>query len=199
MKKFICTAPYQTIKAYPYQSEGNDRLTYEGETGYPVICLLNGYLEPGDEAEVLVITADYENARMNYAQIEAEVEEIARKKEARCTVKMLEVPYSEKLDDQLAAFGKLIEDIHDDDILYACITYGSKPTPLIEMMALNYGYRVQKNVSIGCVVYGQLDFMTKEARIYDVTSLFYMDEIVRTLAESGAKNPLGLIQKLLEG
>ena len=67
------------------------------------------------------------------------------------------------------------------------------------MMALNYGYRVQKNVSIGCVVYGQLDFMTKEARIYDVTSLFYMDEIVRTLAESGAKNPLGLIQKLLEG
>ena len=199
MKKFICTAPYQTIKAYPYQSEGNDRLTYEGETGYPVICLLNGYLETGDEAEVLVITADYENARMNYAQIEAEVEEIARKKEARCTVKMLEGPYSEKLDDQLAAFGKLIEDIHDDDILYACITYGSKPTPLIEMMALNYGYRVQKNVSIGCVVYGQLDFMTKEARIYDVTSLFYMDEIVRTLAESGAKNPLGLIQKLLEG
>lgn len=65
-------------------------------------------------------------------------------------------------------------------------------------MVLNYAYRAKSNTKIGCITYGQIDFGTGEARIYDMTPLFYMDDIVTKVAGMHVKNPAEVIKKILE-
>ena len=96
-----------------------------------------------------------------------------------------------------------------DEELYACITYGTKPTPIVESMALNYAYKLKKNVSVGCIVYGR--FMNHNPRltaeeneknkenngIYDTRALFFMDSMVNKLAEMKAPDPENAIRSML--
>lgn len=69
----------------------------------------------------------------------------------------MEVPFDESLDSHIATFQKLIDRTEEGDDLYACLTFGSKPTPLVEVMAMQYAYRVHRDVTITCAVYGQMD------------------------------------------
>lgn len=108
------------------------------------------------------------------------------------------MPYNELIDTQLDTFGKITEKTDDGDILYVCMSYGSKAVPVIQMMAMNYAYKVRKNVSIGCVVYGSVDFNTKEMCIYDITSLFYMNQIIDTIAEMKPADPASAVKMLLQ-
>ena len=52
-----------------------------------------------------------------------------------------------------------------------CDTYGTKPTPIIQNMAISYAYRSMKNVDIKCVVYGQYDHMLNKSIIFDITPI----------------------------
>ena len=69
---------------------------------------------------------------------------------------------------------------------------------LIQIMALNYAYRIRKNVSIGCIVYGAKDHNNGNMEVYDITSLLYIDETVRLMAEQKVENPTDLIKNLLK-
>jgi hypothetical protein len=71
------------------------------------------------------------------------------------------------------------------------MTYGSKPIQSCVTLAVQYAYRIKKNTTIACAVYGNIE-RDKEpwyAAIYDVTALVQLDEIIHTLAEQEIKNP----------
>ena len=97
----------------------------------------------------------------------------------------------------LDLFQKMIDCIDENDKIYMCVTFGSKPLSIVQMMAVNYAYRVFKNIRIGAIVYGKFDHNSKKSVIFDETSLFYMDEIVRTLAQNGVKNPKEIIKMFI--
>jgi hypothetical protein len=70
------------------------------------------------------------------------------------------------------------------------------------MMAVQYAYRIKKNTSISCIVYGQIDRPGKDpetwsAKVYDMTTLVQLDEIVRVLADRGVANPKETIDSIL--
>lgn len=200
MKKFITTSPYQPkgkLQQQVYHAVDNSKLQYNKPISFPILAVINGYTQKGDNIEVITIKADYINAENNYKKFQSELDELAKEKNFTYTLKTVDVPYNDELDTQLEIFQKLIDLTEDNDTLYTCISYGSKPTPLIENLALNYAYRIKKDVSIECMVYGAIDFNTKQANIYDITSLFYMDEIVRILAENKVSNPSKHIKTLL--
>lgn len=200
MKKFITTSPYQPegrLEKKVYNAVDNSKLQYNKPISFPILSVINGYSQKGDNIEVITIKADYINAENNYKKFKIELDELAQEKGFTYTLKTVDIPYTDELDAQLETFQKLIDLTDDNDTLYACISYGSKPTPLIENLALNYAYRIKKNVSIECIVYGAIDFNTKQANIYDITSIFYMDEIVRVLAENKIANPTEHIKALL--
>lgn len=201
MKKFITTSPYQKegalSKGY-YKAADNQILAYDAPTSFPIISVINGYVEPGEEIEIITIIPDYENSKYNYGLLKEEVEALSKIKGFRYTLKEVNVPYNNAIDTELKLFGKLIDCTADGDTLYSCITYGSKPFPIIQIMALNYAYRIRKNVSIGCIVYGANDHNTQSMSVYDITSLLYIDEAVRLMAEQKVENPTELIKNLLK-
>jgi hypothetical protein len=82
------------------------------------------------------------------------------------------------------------------------MTYGTKPLSTAVMMAVQYAYRVKQNTSISCIVYGQIDRPSKDpetwnAKVYDMTALVQLDEIVRVLADRGVANPKEAIDSIL--
>lgn len=209
MKKFISSSPYQGkpdpekksqgLKKGIYEAADNQLLKYDADTSFPIMTAINGYVEKGEEIELITIVAEYENAEYNYELLKGEIENLSKMKGFKYTLKEVRVPYNNAINTELELFGKLIDCTADEDTLYACITYGSKPFPLIQMMALNYAHRIKKNVSIGCIVYGANDHNNKgKMTIYDITSLLYIDEAVRLMAEQKIENPTDLIKNLLK-
>ena len=109
------------------------------------------------------------------------------------------MPFDDSVSAIVHVFQELINRTDDEDELFACITFGSKPMPLALVMALQYAYRIKSNVVIECVVYGQIDRSGNKptARIYDVTALVQLDEIVRLLAERGVVDPESALKQIV--
>ncbi len=201
MKKFISTSPYQPkgrLEKGLYKAADNQLLAYDTPTSFPILAAINAYANQGENIEIITIVPCYENAIYNYELLKEEVAALAQKKGFTYTLKEVNVPYDNEIGTELELFEKLMDCTADNDTLYACITYGSKPFPLVQMMALNYAYRIRKNVSIGCIVYGAKDHNNGNMFIYDITSLLYIDEAVRLMAEQKVKNPTDIIKSLLK-
>ena len=76
MKKFICVIPRQKagdLSNVRYQAQGNRALDYPGTTRFPVIPLIWGYGQEGEEIRVIALSADYDNCRGNLELLEEEL------------------------------------------------------------------------------------------------------------------------------
>lgn len=203
MKKILTIAPLQHVEAgnLIYQPINNEKLQYNVPTCFPVLPLIHGYMTAGDSAEVFVLTTEnHQIASENYKIIECEIKKLCTELGASCTVNKINIPFNETVETHLNTFQALIEKISDGDTILADITYGSKCLAILLMMALNYSYRACKNCIVDCFIYGSLDFREGHPcgrRIYDITSLFLMDQIVNELAKSGNRSPAKTIESIL--
>ena len=66
----------------------------------------------------------------------------------------IEAEISQGIVSNLKVAKALLDKIGDNEILHACITFGTKPLPIILFMALNYAYKVRNNTDIETIVYG---------------------------------------------
>lgn len=192
MKTFITFAPQQPegrLNEAVYEPQGNERLRY-GATRFPIIPVIHGYAQPGEEIRMIAVVPEYENCRYNYGLFQQEFRALCEKKQLKCArIDAITVPYDDSVMTHLDTFQKLIDKIEDGDDLYACMTYGSKPSPMVELMALRYARQIKKNTFISCVVYGQFDHTSKTSKIYDETALVQLDDIMQTLADMNDPNP----------
>ena len=192
MKTFVAFAPQQPegrLNQSVYEPQGNMRLTY-GPTRFPIIPVINGYAEPGDEIHMILVVSDHPNCRYNKQLFCEEFEALCASKNLRCAgIDEVVVPYDDAVSTHIATFQALIDRIADGDDLHACITYGSKPSPMVELMALRYARRMMKNTFISCIVYGQFDHVSKTSKLYDETALAQLDDIMQSLADMGDPNP----------
>ncbi len=198
MKKFITFIPRQPegrLSIQKYEAVDNQKLDYK-ETRFPIIPVINGYAEKGEKIKVIAVCEEYQNSEHNLEYLKAELEEL-KNGGIDIELNIQKIPYDDSVQTQLTTFQKLISVMEDDDDIYACITYGGKPIPIVEVMAIRYALRAKNDTMVRCVVYGQFDHDKNRAVIYDVTALVQMDDIVRSLADAGIKDIEGTIAKLL--
>lgn len=206
MKKFFTVIPLQVpgqLSRYRYEPVGNTRLGMEEETSFPILTAVHGYARPGEPFRVIAVVADSEVGRANCQALREELEALCEKYGLTCAgVEEVTVPSDESVSAHAATFQKLISYAEDEDELFACITFGTKPLSMAVRMAVQYAYRVKRNTSITCIVYGQIDrpsrdMSTWRAYVYDETALVRLDEIVRVLADRGVADPGAVIQRVL--
>jgi hypothetical protein len=201
-KVFISAIPFLSedkLKSVIYKPIGNPRLEYNIETRFPIIPVINGYVTAGDHVRVIAILTEGEmsnakNTKHNFDTFFVpEIKDLTgiKKADFDC-IDVIRTPDNEDIDTQLKLFADIAESINPGDDVYACITYGTKPMPIVLTMALNYAYKLKKDVSIGSIVYGRYHHVCDvegDSLIYDTTSLFYMDSIVSKMAEIKASDP----------
>lgn len=207
MKTFIAFAPQQPegkLQLSHYIPQGNTRLEY-GETRFPIMPVINGYADPGEQIHVILVVQDHDHCRHNETYFRQELEALmARKNLSAWTASedgslydRVEVPYDDAVSAHIQTLQKLIDMIRDGDDLHACITYGSKPAPMVELMALRYARQIKKGCYISCIVYGQYDWDKKQMKLYDETALAHLDDIVRMLAEYRDPNPKATLDRII--
>ena len=206
MKKFFSVIPLQSkdkLDSYCYKAMENKRLAMEEKTAFPIMTVINGYLEPGETSQVIVVLTDIENVRRNYPRFLDELQQLCERKGlVQPEIKEVVVPLDDSVNAQIDLFQKLIEYTEDGDELFACITYGDKPISMAVRMAVQYAYRVMQNTTIDCIVYGQIDRSAGSDRslwtgkVYDETGLVRLDEIVRLMADQKVANPKGILRDI---
>lgn len=200
MKKFICVSPFQPadkLNVSVYKPADNDKLAFSESTRFPIIPVINGYAEAGETIELITIVSDYSNSKKNYETLLNEAESLAIAKNINIVHHKIEVPYDSSLEVQFKIFTSLISHTADNDKLFCDITYGTKVMNQILTMGVNYGYSIHSDVTIGCIVYGEFDHESKSSKIYDITSLTYLNEIVKILADNKVSDPEKKIKAFL--
>ena len=183
-----------------YEAIDNELLQYDKDTRFPLMHLINGYAEEGERIRVITLTPDSNSSRIHLEQLREEVAELQTEKGFLCDgVESVNLTYAGDVGTQLELFRKLLPYFEKDDTIYACLTFGVKPMPIAELMAVEYAYRVIDGTSIGCLIYGELDHSVDppRMRVFDITSLIRLDEIVRMLAEQRIADPMSIINNVL--
>ena len=208
LKKFIMITPLQPIlngedklRLSRYEAVGNDLLRYDRDTRFPLMALINAYAQRGEEIRVIAVTPDTQAAHVHFRQLEEELAALQAEKGFVCAgPEKVTMTYAGDVNAQIELFEKLFPLFEDGDTLYACLTYGNKPMPIAELMAIQYAYRVRKDVLIGCLVYGEVDHSVEgkaPMRVFDITALAQLDELVRMLAELKVSDPAAMLKQIL--
>lgn len=204
MKKFITYIPMQVgnnlLKA-KYISNGNSKLNTDFEVTFPIECAINGYCESNEKIMLIALMEiDNVDCAENLNLLKSNIEKITSPQNIEVVISKVYISPEETAKNHLITFKNLISFFENDDELYACITFGTKPTPIIEMMALNFAYKNLKNITIGSIVYGKVNRQHNNPvsyYIYDITALFFMNNIVDTLSALNAEDAYSKIEKIL--
>ncbi len=200
-KKFITVIPLQPpqkLNKNIYEAVDNEELAYDKETSFPVIPLIAGYTKKGESIEVIAIRHDYENSIENYKKFEQELKALSEEQEFSYYLKKIEIPYDNSMIEHMKTFSILASLINDGDEINACLTYGTKPLSIVELMTLNYAYRIKKDCSYGALVYGELDHNSGKGKLYDITSLFIVDDMIHNASKYGIVDPIEYIKARIE-
>ena len=201
MKKFICVSPLQIpggLKSGIYHAENNEVLQYNKEHSFPIIPVINGYADNGEEIMLITIITENNSAKTNYVTMKNAVDELAQEKNLKIRYVEISTPEDSNVEVQLGLFANLIDLINDNDTLYCDISYGTKVMNQLLTTGINYCYKVRRDLMIGCMAYGEMEHLTKKMKIYDITSLIYLDGIIRLMAEKGVGNPTSAIKMMMD-
>ena len=211
MKNYIIVIPLQpagSLKKCHYSNPDNDPLLdSDFETSFPVLIPMANSVEKGEKIRVTTVITYYQddihpNCANNLKLFEGELNVLSQRLGFEygelCKIK---TSYEETPEKQKKPFKDLINSFEKGDSIYADITFGNKPTPIVLQMALNYIYSASPDSFVEAVVYGDMvrspDKPT-EQKIYDVSSLFFINSVVGRLALVRPEDPLAFVNGVLD-
>ncbi len=202
MKKFILNIPLQPkLSGFHYRAVGNSALAYPKETCFPILSALHGYSKAGEEIQVIALQEEENpHAVANGKILAEELEEFAKERQLTLNITLIPIPKAQDVATLSQNFLAILPHFQDDDQLHLCTTFGTKPQATVLTMAVQYAYRVLKNVTVDCVIYGQIDRSQTPAQgeVYDITPLLQLDQMVELLAQEKVSDPKAILTRLLQ-
>lgn len=196
-KVFLSIMLLGELKATKYISDDfnlNNKNYY-----FPLSFIADEILEENDEAEVITVVetglGTAKTAEKNYEVFKQELNRIAVKKHA--SLNFTQVSITKEFES--LTFNKFFKDIafliKDGDKIYADITFGMKVYTLSMFIAMAYAAKAGIDISAESIIYSMKYSGTEAAenvntaKIYDLTSLFYLNAIA---GEAAAGDKAGL-------
>lgn len=166
----------------------SDDLNLNGKNyKFPLSYLINSEVKAKDEVVIITGVEKSVNGKNRaeeyYALYKNEIEEILKGRDVN--IKFIEIWQKNKFDSLTfnEFFKEIADNIHDDDILYADITFGMKPYTISLFVALSYITKAAVNVDLDTIIYAGRYNGTDEikdincSQIYDLTGLFYLNSL----------------------
>jgi hypothetical protein len=203
MKKIFVTAvsnQRDLDKLYYQTSQENLRVDYE--TAYPVVHMLENNITSDDEIEVIAINLP-DNPEENYDMLKEDIDRISQKFHVPIQLTQIARGLEETSTEHVALFKELLTSIEDCSVIFADLTYGTKPMPMVIAFALNWIGLIRKYSDIAQLIYGRVfwgeldEHGKKKAQLYDVTEIMTFMSISQQLAGMGGDNIEKAIFKLL--
>lgn len=187
MKKIIfCDIPMKSnLKAMVYKGTGNVNSCYDKPVIYPINAVLADTIKKDDEIKVILLRTENptENNQKNNDLFIQELNSINTSIGAKITYEVLDSEFKETKNNHELRLKQMIDKIEDGSELFADITFGPKPLPMILMCVLSFAEKFLK-CDVKSVVYGKVNFTGENIsnpELYDVTSLYYMNNLANSM------------------
>ena len=209
-KLFLCQIPLnKPSKAY-YEAMDNKNLQIEEAFAYPLLLLIRAYAKKEDQVKILLTYNNEEQDRERIEELRQEVRELRDKIGFDCNCdqetdfRCLKQDFQQSLKYQVRLFLNLLDETNEVDQIYADISFGNKPTPIVIAKLLEYIQKTRE-VTIGHVSYASILFHQPpdeqgfyKGYIYDVTPLFSLSRQIDLVARSKSKNPDNLLKTMIQ-
>ena len=195
MKKIIvCDIPMKkNMNAMVYAGTGNTNCNYSKEVMFPINAILAESLKKNDDVRVILLrTLDKAgNSGKNSGLFMQELDAINSEIGAKISYETLDSEFKETKDIHEKRLQNMLDKIEEHTEVYADITYGPKPLPMILMCVLSFAEKFL-NCDVKSVVYGKVDFDDNNKpcnpELYDVTSLYYLNNLTSSMVADNGKD-----------
>lgn len=188
-----------TLKAETVQCFNID-LPTDDKMIFPITRLIRATMKPGDQASVVTVRQVNDVQNANFDNLKEELTRLL----GTYQLTDITIPETQKKDFLMDLFRQLIDTMEEDCTVYADATFGTKTYPLVMFTALNYGVKI-KECEVDRIIYQEQkrDKVTHKAvstTIYDITSLFLLDQVVSTLgfSDAGPEEKEALLETLMQ-
>lgn len=187
MKKIVFSdIPMKSnLKAMIYKGTGNVNSHYDKPVFYPINAVLADTLSKQDELKIILLTTENstENNQKNSGLFIQELDSINSKIGAKISYEILESEFKETKNNHELRLKQMIDTIEDGTQLFADITFGPKPLPMILMCAFSFAEKFL-NCDVKSIIYGKVNFIDENIsnpELFDVTSLYYMNNLTNSM------------------
>lgn len=202
MKHFITTISLaKDLKTTVYKNaESVEFLETDREFSHPILIPIMNLVEKGEKIKVSVILTNKTSqfVKQNFEYFKGELNRLRDDIGFDYgEINVIEASYDESSSKHLHLFESIINCIGSDELITADITYGNKPTSMALQLALTYSYLYGDNTAVKALVYGEYNHDTNCSNIFDVSALFYINNIMGRLSSAKPSDPLAFIRPLL--
>lgn len=173
-----------------YANTGNTICKYTEKVWFPINAILAGKLKKEDEVKIvlLITNTEKDNSLINVQKFKDELNQINESIKAKISYEIIESTFEETKDVHEKRIRDMISKIENDSEIYADITFGTKPLPMLLMCVLTFAEKFC-NADIKKIIYGKVEFVKhsdgkiylENPAIYDVTSLYYLNNLVGSM------------------
>ncbi len=154
------------------------------ETHFPIVSIIADDYEQGDEVKVLAIRPDNLDTPANLSLLQEELLELNIEKSC---IKELVVEENQRVAVGLKLLMSILEEIPDDSVVRADITFGTKPMCVILQYALSFVERL-KDTEVEGIFYGEIPRengcpVLERATIYDLTAYKVLGDVIDDIQE----------------
>lgn len=203
MKKvFITVISLQArngLEKLVYHPVGFQFLEKERETSFPIVPVIAEHLDRKEEIEVIAVRFKNQDVADNYQYFLGELKELGIGEEQ---IKVVEMPENQNNDTIEQVFMDLIRAIPNHSEIRACVTFGTKPISVVITTALSLIDKLLSDVEVDGIYYGEIPRVDgkakkEEAKIYDMSILMELGEVINQLYEMDFNDPLSSLEQLL--
>lgn len=200
MKKVYTMLPQQETH-YTYYGNAERELykNCQEKVKFAIEAYLADIIEEGERFKLIIIDSfDNEMSEYRYNELKNNVES---KYKDSVVVERLCLRLDENTSSQVNLFKGVYKTFEENDEVYFDITFGLKPNPISVMIALNYGVNFINNFKVKRIVYAYYKFGMPEDYVHpfiNITSLFYMNQLVEKMGQMGIQDPTAFIDMFIK-
>lgn len=202
MKKvFITTVSQQaTFEGVVYETEVK-QLGNEKKEHYPIFNVMRNSVHPEDDIEVIAVKIPKNDSDRevddNLGVLQDDIVEFEKEYSTKVKVTIIHQVAKAESSAHINLFKELLQVTPEAGDIYADITYGTKPTAITIMAALNCINIMRPYCDIERIIYGQIveweedenaRRIPKKALLNDVTDLFSFVSLTSTMDSIGGEN-----------
>lgn len=202
MKKIIfCDIPMKRFMSpMVYAGTGNTNCNYSKPVNFAINAVLAESLKSDDNIKVVLLrTLDKDGSSVkNSSLFMQELDAINSEIGAKISYETLDSEFKETKELNEKRLQDMLDKIEENTEIYADITYGPKPLPMILMCVLSFAEKFL-NCDVKTVIYGKVNFdennKPSNPELYDVTSLYYLNNLTNSMVADNGQDARQILKE----
>lgn len=206
MKKYICVIPLQSVgdkgAVYDLTHMPKEFSGYDKKSSFPIVPIIACTAETGESLTVCMIFIGDQNTQVckdNESRLKEELSALSKGCKINIIYQVLPIQDVQSQREHWKLLASVAQSVEDGDTVYMDITFGTKPTPIVFFMTMQYLQKAKRDVKMGGIYYGRFYFGEKNRRpdLYDITSLYAMGNMISRLDGDRKEESRNIISGLL--